>query len=538
VAGLRKAFKQIDHFTEQFARQVNIPGVAIGITDREALLWVSTYGCADLATQKPVTVDTMFEIGSLGKPFTSLALLQMHDEGILDLNAPARQYLPWFHVQSEYPPITVHNLLNHTAGIVRGTDLAPYGLYEAWALRHTKVAAPPGEFFWYSNIGYKTVGFLLEQVSGQPLQDVLQSRVLNPLGMSHTRPVVTFETRKLTASGYTPFYDDRPEHPSHGLIPAVPVEYATADGCQASTPGDMAIYLRLLLNRGQGPQGRLISAESFDRMTLHGVDTGGDYYGYGIAWSQADGPNYLHHGGGNAAYMGAIALDTNAGFGVVVLGNKTGDTGLAEVAARYTLTVLRAASCGEQIPLLPPASYTTSIPDAADYAGTYRQGSRVLELIADNGTLLLNYAGQCVALERRNHHNFYVGLPGFELFLLEFQRDNGKVVEAFHGSDWYIGEGYSGPQQFDFPPAWESYLGHYRARNPEVSNFRVVKRKGALVVVYPWGAVEPLTPLQADLFRIGEDPRSPELLRFSAVVEGRALRADYSGCPYYRTFTP
>jgi hypothetical protein len=63
-------------------------------------------------------------------------------------------------------------------------------------------------------------------------------------------------------------------------------------------------------------------------------------------------------------------------------------------------------------------------------------------------------------------------------------------------------------------------------------------RKGALALTIPWGTTEPLIPIGDGLFRIGQDPQSPETLRFDAVVEGRALRADYSRCPYYRTFTP
>mgnify|MGYP000132607371 CR=1 FL=1 len=116
--------------------------------------------------------------------------------------------------------------------------------------------------------------------------------------------------------------------------------------------------------------------------------------------------------------------------------------------------------------------------------------------------------------------------------------EEGRVVEAFHGSDWYVGDGYSGPRRFDYPKVWEAYPGHYRTRNPELSNFRVVLRKGTLALIIPWGKTEPLSRLGDGLFRIGEDHRSPETVCFGPVVEGKALRADYSGCHYYRTFTP
>lgn len=162
MTSLESAFDNVDQFARRIIKEGNIPGLAVALTDREKLLQTFTYGFADLGRQPPVTPDTVFEIGSLGKPFTSIALLQLYDEGRLDLHAPVSRYLPWFQVQSEHPPITVHHLMNHTGGIIRGTDLAPHGLYESWNLRQTRTSCPPGEYFWYSNIGYKTLGFLVE----------------------------------------------------------------------------------------------------------------------------------------------------------------------------------------------------------------------------------------------------------------------------------------------------------------------------------------------------------------------------------------
>ena len=538
MTNLQKAFEQIDHFAQLWRINLNIPGLAIAVTNREKLLTLFTYGCADLATQTAVAPDTRFEIGSLGKPFTSIALLQLIDEGKLDPHAPVREYLPWFRVQSEYAPITVHHLLTHTAGIVRGTDLAPHGLYESWALRETHTSAPPGEHFWYSNIGYKTLGFLLEKLTGQPLAEVIRSRVLSPLRMTQSEAAITFETRKKTATGYCGFYDDRPEHPSHAISPAAWGEYGTGDGCLVSTAADMAIYLRMLLNRGREDGRHLLSEESFSLLTKPWVWTGGDYYGYGLATYTEDGRTYIGHGGGNIGYRSGIVVDMEAGLGVVFLLNRMGETNPVVAAAQYALMVVRAEHCREEIPPLPAATESSAIANASDYAGTYHAGKRKLRLTAETGRLFLEYDGEVVALERRANDSFYIGHSELDLFLLDFGREKeGQVVEAFHGPDWYVNDFYSGPQDFDFPKQWKAYLGHYRTRNPELSNFRVVLRKGTLSLIMPWGNSEPLIPIGENLFRIGEDSRSPETLRFAALLDGRALRADYSGCPYYRTFT-
>jgi len=120
----------------------------------------------------------------------------------------------------------------------------------------------------------------------------------------------------------------------------------------------------------------------------------------------------------------------------------------------------------------------------------------------------------------------------------EEREEKGQVVEAFHGPDWYTNERYTGPTTFDCPQEWGAYPGHYRSHNPWLSNFRVVLRKGAMALVDPSGEEEPLVPLGGGVFRVGEDARSPERIRFDAILDGRALRANLSCGDCYRAFTP
>ncbi len=97
---------------------------------------------------------------------------------------------------------------------------------------------------------------------------------------------------------------------------------------------------------------------------------------------------------------------------------------------------------------------------------------------------------------------------------------------------------YSGPTTFAPPADWAAYPGHYRAHNPWRTNFRIVLRKGALVLIEPSGDEEPLTALEPGLFRVGTEEYAPERLRFDTIVDGYALRVRASSCEYYRFFTP
>jgi D-alanyl-D-alanine carboxypeptidase len=545
MVAFEDAFKRLDQFVEQKMKASNIAGMAIALTDREKLLRVSTYGYADVAAKRPVMPETLFEIGSITKSFTSLAVLQLWEEGRLDLHEPVTRYLPWFQIQSEYEPITLHHLMSHTAGIVRGAVFLGDPRYEVWTLRETEATAPPGTYYHYSNAGYKTLGVVIEEIGGQPFGDIIQARLLDPLEMAATDPIITNETRKRLAVGYEAFYDDRPPAPGRPFATGTWLEYVAADGSIASTPADMAAFVRMLINRGQGPLGRIVSEESFDLMTRQVIAAREErrdcFYGYGLEIHESDGCTYIAHGGGMVGYYSWMLADMSNGLGVVVLMNGPGD-GSDEEIADFALKLLRAALHDQELPTVPLIG-PTRVKNAAEYAGTYQacaepcrgSGSKIFSVVAEEEQMLLCYGDKPIALEPRGPDRFYVDHPDFSLFLLRFGREKGEVVEAFHGPRWYTNQRYTGPTTFDHPPTWDTYSGHYRSHNPELSDFRIVLRKGELTLIHASGDEEPLVSLGGTVFRVGEDTRSPERIRFDTIVDGRALRADLSCGIYYRS---
>jgi len=515
----------------------NIPGLALALTGRDRLLHVSTYGLADLAARSPVEPGTLFEIGSISKSFTDIALLQLEEQGLVDLQAPVTRYLPWFEVQSAHEPITLHHLMTHSAGIITGSEFSAEGRHAVWTLRETETGCAPGRRFHYSNDGYKTLGVILEDLLGQPYGEIVQRCILDPLGMAATEPVITHDTRHRLAVGYGPFYDDRPLPRGGLLAPAMWMETATGDGSIASTAADMAIYVRMLLRRGEGPGGRLISERSFERMIqpfirLEEGEQG--HYGYGLEVREQDGVTVIGHSGGMVGYRAQILADLDQDLGVVVLVNGPGDAG---PVATFALAALRAAVRGEGLPAL-PAPEPMEVDGADGYAGLYRGQSGALEVKAEQGRLFLVHDGERVPLEPRGQDAFYVPHPDFERFLLRFGRQEGEVAEAFFGPDWYGGDRYRGPADFESPREWLAYTGHYRSYNPWYSNFRVVLRKGRLVLSSPDGEEQRLVPLGGGYFRLGEEEHTPERVRFDTLIDGRATHAHLSGTDYYRTFTP
>jgi CubicO group peptidase (beta-lactamase class C family) len=116
------AIEAIVSYISRSLAERGTPGLALALTDRDRLLHTGTYGFADLKRGTPVAETTLFQIGSITKSFTALALMQLVEQGRLQLEEPLETYLPWFSVRSAYAPITVHHVLTHSAGLPANRD--------------------------------------------------------------------------------------------------------------------------------------------------------------------------------------------------------------------------------------------------------------------------------------------------------------------------------------------------------------------------------------------------------------------------------
>ena len=210
----------------------------MALADRDGPIRVSAYGYTHLEARVPVSTLDLFEIGSISKSFVALTLLQLRDEGKLDLQAPIRHYLPWLAAETDYGEILVHHLLTHSSGMPEDEPVFPRD-----PERRPRQAFAPGSQFHYSNWGYGVLGYLVESLDGRPWPMAVTARILEPLGMRNTAPAITSASRGRIAQSYTPLHDDRP-YPRHGpLAVAGNLEVEQAAGSIASCPADMAAYL-------------------------------------------------------------------------------------------------------------------------------------------------------------------------------------------------------------------------------------------------------------------------------------------------------
>ena len=533
----RAAYQRLDEFIARHMSEFGLPGLTLALADRKGLLRSSQYGFADVKSGLKVTPQTLFEIGSISKSFVAIAILQLAEEGKLDLHKPVTAYLPWLKIESSYAPFTTHHLLSHTSG------LSGVPLLNRVAATTLRVGFEPGTRWVYSNIGYALLGFIIEAIDKKSFAEAMRQRLLVPLAMSSSAPVISNEIRERLAVGYRPLQSDRP-FPIRGKLGEAPwLEVSEAAGSIAATSSDMGNYLQMLLNRGASAKGRVLSEKSFElfvkpviKSPFRGEDAS---YAYGLWVSDTNGQTLLRHTGGMVAFSSAMFADTTNGFAAFASVNAARLPGGYRPipVIRYALALLNAASRNEELPPAPPPLASPAIvKNAADYAGTFTLSSspdKKLILAAEGDQLILQHAGGRVVLEQAGRDSFLVKHPDFELFTLNFEREKDVVVEATHGSSWWTNERYTGRGKFEYPKEWDAYTGHFHSDSPWYGSVRIVIRKGELLL----GGDQALMPVQPGVFKPAGDPNDADRITFDLVANGQAMRMNFSGVEYFRTYT-
>jgi CubicO group peptidase (beta-lactamase class C family) len=398
---VRTALDRVTAYVDRHWPTLDTPGLSLGLTDRHGWIGGLVRGHANLDAGTAVAPEHRFQIASISKGFTAMAILQQVEAGRIDLDAPVTTYLPWFEVPSRFEaPVTVHHLLSHTSGLAVGMEGAGDAVIELVMLRETEIGWEPGTRFGYSNAGYKALGLILEAVSGRRWWELVRERVMTPIGMGDSDVIITHDVRPRLAVGYTTPFDDRPWVPEHGFAPSTWFESATADGTICATAEELTAYARALLSHGAG----VLSPESFARMTARiaeDPDQPGHVFGFGVKW--VDGGRILGHSGGMIGFASYLLVDTVAGFGATVLMNSGGGAYRLELA-RFALACLAAEAAGEPQPDIPepPAREAPRVAAPSDgagpvgweaVAGRYRSWSPwcpVLDVSAREGRLWLS----------------------------------------------------------------------------------------------------------------------------------------------------
>lgn len=191
-----KVLEALDAVLEEIVTRWGLPGLGVGIVEGDNIVYARGFGVQSLETGAPVTPDSLFCVASVSKCFVATAVMQLAERGLVDLDAPLVQYLPYFCLADErYRQITLRQALSHTSGMPDLDEIEYDALVyqpetdEGAAERYVRglagrrLIAAPGERFSYSNIAYNVLGDLIAKASGQTFEEYMRENVLRPAGM-------------------------------------------------------------------------------------------------------------------------------------------------------------------------------------------------------------------------------------------------------------------------------------------------------------------------------------------------------------------
>ncbi len=362
-----------------------IPGLSAAIVHDQELLWSGAVGFAHPDEGIAASPTTLYSICSISKLFTSVSLMQLRDQGLVDLRDPVAKHLPWYAVQQKHegsPPVTVEGILTHSAGLPR-ESAQPYWSAPDFPFptREEIIAGVPNQetlyparqYFQYSNLGLTLAGEIVREVSGMPYDAYVRANVLEPLGLTNTYPEMPEEHRGgQLATGYSSLTREgtRTEVPffqAKGIAPAAGY---------ASTAEDLASFASWQF-RLTGDRDEVLEAHTLDEMhRVHYVDPAwGTFWGLGFSVMRRNDKTFVGHGGSCPGFRSQLVLQKDDEIATVFMANAMVNAGkfaygmydlVAEAVRAATKTAEEGEPTGEEEQKDPATA-----PDLTPYLGTY-----------------------------------------------------------------------------------------------------------------------------------------------------------------------
>jgi CubicO group peptidase (beta-lactamase class C family) len=283
-------FEHIDTYLQKQMKEQAIAGLAYVIVQGEEIVHSKAFGKADIGEK--LTTNTPMKLASLSKSFTALAIMQLVDQGKVDLDAIIKRYIPWFRLKDEEAAasITIRHLLNQTSGlpseVVIGNDLMNKSLEETVRLmKKVDPIQPAGTKFEYSNLNYVSLGLVVEYVLGIQLADYIETHILTPLNMNDSYTSIEEAKKHSLSKDFTSWFGML--LPTKSLLSDLP--NFLASGYMVSSAEDMGNYLLMYMNQGETKGQTVVSKKAVQTMQTPAkvaeMTLNDEYFGqYAMGW--------------------------------------------------------------------------------------------------------------------------------------------------------------------------------------------------------------------------------------------------------------
>ena len=399
MSGLAALQHTLQARLDELARKNDVVGASVFIAQGDESISAVT-GLTNVRTGVPVTPDTVFQIGSISKVYTATLVMQLVDEGLIDLDRPVADYLSGFALadSTAAAAITVRQLLSHTSGMDgdvfdefgRGDDCVEKYV---GAMRDLVQTSEPGAFFSYCNSGFVLLGRLIEHFRGMSWDAALRQHVTGPLGLTDTVTLADEAILRSAAVGHLPTGED-------GAPQVAPVWFFSRAlgpaGVITAPAREVAAFARMHLNDGKAPDGtQVLSPSSVKLMRelqvrLPDPYTLGDGWGLGWILYSLREPQVIGHDGSTVGQQAYMRIIPDRDLVVVLLTNGGGMGALFGDLVRPLLSELAGATLNADAQL-PPSPVDV---DPTRFLGSYeRSGVRMEITQNDDGQIFLQAIG-------------------------------------------------------------------------------------------------------------------------------------------------
>jgi CubicO group peptidase (beta-lactamase class C family) len=327
----RLPLMEVDTYIEEELIRLNIPGAALVVVEGDKIVHLRGFGRARPHGETP-TSRTPFCIGSLTKSVTALAVMQLAEAGVLELDAPVQRYLPWFRVADiqASSSITVRHLLNQTSGmpmlegmkVLANGDARPNAAeLQVRSLSTLNLKRAPGTAFEYSNLNYNILGLIIEACTSESYAQYVQKHIFDPIDMKCSFASITEARKAGLAAGHRYWFGYPVE--THNL--PIPTG-SLSSGQLASTTEDLGNYLITYLNQGRFGDKQVLSPEGIAEMLRPAAEIhemGMDIGSYAMGWIHEgnEGSAIISHSGIVPDYGAFMALLPGKNLGLALVFN-------------------------------------------------------------------------------------------------------------------------------------------------------------------------------------------------------------------------
>ena len=523
------AAEMLERFIAHEMADKDLPALSIALVDDQKIVWSKGFGFADPKKKVPATSETLYRVGSVSKLFTDIAVMQLVEQGKLDLDAPVTRYLPDFRPRNAFGrSVTLRQLMSHRSGLVREPPVGNYfettepSLARTIAsLNQTALVYAPETRTKYSNAAIATVGYVLERTQGEPFAKYLKRAVLDPLSLERSSFEPTPEITNRLAKAYMWTIDGRVfDAPTFelGMSPA---------GSMYTTVTDMGRFMSVLFAGGRGTKGQMLKASTIDQMWTPQFAQPGQKTGYGIGFGirELEGRRTVGHGGAIYGFATTLKAMPDDKLGVVVVTTKDSANAVTDRVANYALTTMLAVRQGKPIPE-PKISAPVDRQLARRIAGRYVNGPNSVELIESAGKLskLSGLGGEQVRLRALGDALIVDDKLAYGEKILV--RDNALVI----GNETFKRVEVRKPE-----PAldrWRGLIGEYGWDHDILYIF---EKDGKLWALIEWFEFDPLEQVSENVFKFPDRGLyDGERLIFTRDKAGRATQVEAASVVFKR----